>query len=251
MTASATVANLRATAARGVPLSNDFTAAAAAVERRYTLPPTPRTDLATLVADAVGKGVDPYEDAAVRTALVRGQHGATIAAALNHAREAQLAELLTEHTPAMLHGWRGPWAEAGAIVASAAAEMPGTDFARPGSVTDAGPAPARLALWSEAHAAAMLLVALASAVAALVPPNRPELVCLMGAPLTAAQHDALVASDRAALAWGASYIGVPLALVASEDDRNRRAADLRADRERANEAARRPRRQNYLTGAAI
>lgn len=245
MSASATIANLKATAARYVlPLPATFTDAAAGILARYA-PPTPaRVDLADLVADATARGVDPFEDDAVRTALARSTHAAAVASALASAREAALDLLLREHKAAILEGWSAAWSDAGATLAQAHRDMPGVDFAHPGGVTAAGPTPARLTAWADAHAAVNKLEGIATAVTMLLSPGRPETVCLIGAALTAAQHDELHALDRTRLAWGACTIGVPLDLVTGQDDLDTRAANVREERARI--AATKPTMPSYL-----
>lgn len=245
MIASAVIANLRANATRnGLPLPQKFTTEADRIATRYASPATAREDLADLVATAVDKGIDPFTDDAVRTALLRSSHAPAVAAALTQAREVALFDLLAHHKSDLLAGWRDLWAEHGATLSRAAAALPGVDFERPGSVGSVGAAPDRLTLWADAHAAAVALVGIAGAVAGILRSSRPEWTCLVGAPLDAATHDALVAGDHARIAWGAALHGVDLDLVTTQDDLDQRVAQLRAERQRI--ANSKPVRPSYL-----
>lgn len=245
MTASATIANVRTAAARHeLPLPPAFTKAADTITARYAPPKPSRVDLADLVADATARGVDPFEDPDVRTALARSTHAHAIASALGAAREAALADLIRENSSALLTGWAAAWTDAGTTLAAAHRDMPGIDFTHPGSVATAGSTPARLTAWAEAHAAVNKLEGIAAAAALLLTPGRPETVCLIGAALTAAQHDELHALDRTRLAWGACTIGVPLDLVTGQADLDARAANVRE--ERASIAALKPQRPSYI-----
>ena len=243
--ASATLANLCATAERhALPLPPTFVGAADAICARYATPPATRDNLADLVAAAAAKGIDPLEDPAVRTALVRGQHGTTIAAALSSARENALAALLKEQATVILNGWHARFAELGAILASVAPEFPGTDLTRPETVSAAGTSSSRLTRWAEGHAVARELDAISGAALMLISRGRPDYGCLVGAPLTAAQYDELATRSLLTVPWSPCLVGVPLDLVQDQADLDRRAASVREERQRI--AATKPARASYL-----
>lgn len=230
---TAVINNLLAAEQRGLSLPAAFTAAIEDLAERYAPPAGSSISLAEAVANCTSKGVDPFADEAVRTILLRQTSSAAVESALITAHEIALAALLQGHGDAILNGWRAEWAEQGLILSEAARKLPTVeDFERPGSVAMAGPAASSLAAWSAGHEAILRLRTIAGAAGSFVSPSRTEWRCLVGAPLTAAQHDQLIARMQQRNYWAPALIGVPLDL-ANGDTLIQRAEALSAERDKA------------------